>query len=98
MKVNMRIPCSICEGEVDLPVCEAVSCTGERYTQHRRYAYCLGNGEQDGWINLLEFAKSIEEWRFIFVEYQILRIQSVPCYRRCCPLRPAAEIQRLHPH
>jgi hypothetical protein len=44
MKVQIRTTCSFCEGQAYLPVREAVSCTGERYTQHRRCAYCLGSG------------------------------------------------------
>jgi len=56
MKVHIRVPCSFCDGEAYLPVREMVSCTGERYTQHRRCAYCLGSGEQNKWVNLREFS------------------------------------------
>jgi len=55
MKVQTRTPCSFCEGETYLPVRETVSCTGERYTQHRRCANCLGSGEQEKWVSLREF-------------------------------------------
>ncbi|MES0361313.1 MAG: hypothetical protein ABUK20_10390 [Anaerolineales bacterium] len=47
MKVHIRTTCSFCDGEAYLPVREAVSFTGERYTQHRRCAYCLGSGEDN---------------------------------------------------
>ena len=47
MKVNIRITCSFCDGEAYLPVREAVSCTGEQYTQHRRCAYCLSSGKDN---------------------------------------------------
>jgi hypothetical protein len=52
MKVKVRTICSFCEGEAYLPVREAVSCTGEQYTQHRRCTYCLGTGEQEKWVSL----------------------------------------------
>jgi hypothetical protein len=60
MKVHVRTTCSFCEGEAYLPVREAASCTGERFTQHRRCAYCLGSGEQENWVTLREFAVFLE--------------------------------------
>ena len=72
MKVHIRITCSFCEGEAYLPVREAVSCTGEQYTQHRRCAYCLGSGEQEKWINLREFAALLERATSMEPDYQEL--------------------------
>jgi hypothetical protein len=60
MQVHIRTTCSFCDGEAYLPVRETVSCTGERYTQHRRCAQCLGSGEQDKWVSLREFADLLE--------------------------------------
>ena len=72
MKVHIRTTCSFCEGEAYLPVREAVSCTGEHYTQHRRCAYCLGSGEQEKWVNLREFADLLERATSMEPDYQEL--------------------------
>ena len=60
MKVHICTTCSFCDGEAYLPVRENVSCTGERYTQHRRCAYCFGSGELDKWVSLREFADLLD--------------------------------------
>ena len=72
MKVQIRVPCSFCDGEAYVPVREAVSCTGEHYTQHRRCAYCLGSGEQDKWVSLREFADLLERATSMEPDYQEL--------------------------
>ena len=81
MKVHIRTTCSFCDGEAYLPVHETVSYTGERYTQHRRCAYCLGSGEQEKWVNLQEFADLLEKATSMEPNYQELaRVQPTSQY------------------
>ena len=72
MKVHIRTTCSFCDGEAYLPVREAMSYTGERYTQHRRCSQCLGSGEQEKWVNLREFADLLERETSMEPDYQEL--------------------------
>jgi hypothetical protein len=72
MKVKIRVTCSFCDGEAYLPVRETVSCIGERYTQHRRCAHCLGTGEQEQWVSLREFADLLERATSMEPDYQEL--------------------------
>ena len=72
MKVHIRTTCSFCDGEAYVPVREAVSCTGEHYTQHRRCAYCLGSGEQEKWVSLREFADLLDKATSMEPDYQEL--------------------------
>lgn len=61
MKGHIRTTCSFCAGEAYLPSREALSYTGEQYTQHHRYPHCLGCGEQERWVSLREFADLLEK-------------------------------------
>ena len=82
MKVHIRTTCSFCDGEAYLPVCEAVSYTGEHYTQHRRCAYCLGSGEQEKWVSLREFADLLERATSMEPDYQELaRVEPTSQYQ-----------------
>jgi hypothetical protein len=72
MKVHIRTTCSFCDGEAYLPSREAMSYTGERYTQHRRCACCLGSGEQEKWVSLREFADLLERATSMEPDYQEL--------------------------
>ncbi|MFC1923360.1 hypothetical protein ACFLY4_08725 [Chloroflexota bacterium] len=82
MKIHIRTTCSFCNGEAYLPVREAMSYTGERYTQHRRCAYCLGSGEQDKWVSLREFVDLLERATSMEPDYQELaRVQPTSQYQ-----------------
>ena len=82
MKVQIRVTCSFCEGEAYLPVREAVSYTGEQYTQHRSCSYCLGSGEHDKWVSLREFADLLDKAIAFEPDFQELaRVQPTSQYQ-----------------
>ena len=72
MKVHIRTTCSFCEGEAYFTCREAVSNSGERYTQHHRCAHCLGSGEQEKWVSLREFANLLDRAISMEPDYQEL--------------------------
>lgn len=56
VKVQILDRCEHCEGEAYLPVGEAKSYTGERYTRYEPCIQCQGSGKQARWVSLPEFA------------------------------------------
>ena len=82
MKVHIRTICSFCNGEAYLSVREAVSYTGEHYTQHRRCAYCLGSGEQEKWVSLREFADLLDKATSMEPDYrELARVEPTSQYQ-----------------
>jgi hypothetical protein len=55
IKVQIRTRCEHCHGEAYLPVDEAISNNGEKYTRHLPCPVCLGEGETSRWISLRDF-------------------------------------------
>jgi hypothetical protein len=61
IKVQILDRCSHCDGEAYLPVAEAESYTGERYTRYEPCTQCQGSGKQIRWVSLKEFYMLITE-------------------------------------
>jgi hypothetical protein len=57
IKVQILIPCDVCEGEAYVPVEQAKSYSGQPYTRYQPCAKCQGSGKQTKWISLLEFGE-----------------------------------------
>jgi hypothetical protein len=55
IKIQIRSRCEYCHGEAYLPVGEAVSVDGEKYTRHLPCPICQGEGETNRWISLRDF-------------------------------------------
>ena len=55
IKVNILDKCEFCNGEAYVPVGEAESAAGERYTRYQPCAYCEGSGLYAKWVSLEKF-------------------------------------------
>ena len=60
-KVQILTQCEHCQGKAYLPVGEAESYTGEKYTRHIACPVCNGFGQQPTWISLTDFAALLEQ-------------------------------------
>ncbi len=61
IKVHILDRCKQCDGKAYLPVGEAESYTGERYTRYAPCTQCQGSGKQASWVSLTKFYTLIAE-------------------------------------
>jgi hypothetical protein len=61
IKVHILEKCKQCHGEAYLPLGQAESYTGEKYTRYIPCMNCAGSGFQERWVNLQEFAKLLAQ-------------------------------------
>ena len=60
MKVKILTQCELCEGKAHLPVGEAETWNGEKYTRYEPCLMCQGSGNQAKWIPLEELVTAIQ--------------------------------------
>ena len=60
-KVQILTQCEHCQGQAYLPVGEAESYTGEKYTRYFPCPACNGTGAQTKWISLAVLAGLLEK-------------------------------------
>lgn len=61
IKVQILLPCDVCEGEAYVPVEQVKSYSGQPYTRYQPCAKCQGSGNQTKWISLLEFGEMLSD-------------------------------------
>ena len=76
IKVHILTTCEHCAGEAYLPVGEAETYTGEKYTRYWPCTQCQGSGRQSKWISLRAFADLLEKATAMEPEYQELALHN----------------------
>ena len=76
IKVHILTTCEHCGGEAYLPIGEAESYTGEKYTKYRPCPQCQGSGRQSKWIDLRAFADLLEKATALEPDYQELALRN----------------------
>ena len=71
-KVQISTECSFCKGAAYFPSQEAVSYTGEHYTQYESCLSCRGTGRMGKWITLAELARLINQIDLFEPDYDTL--------------------------
>ena len=61
IKVQILTQCEACDGEAYVPVGQAASYTGEKYTRYQPCSQCQGSGNQTKWVSLLEFGEMLSD-------------------------------------
>jgi hypothetical protein len=61
IKIQILVPCNACNGEAYVPIGQAESHTGEKYTRYQPCPQCQGSGNQTKWVSLLEFGEMLSD-------------------------------------